>query len=88
MPRRGDLEILLGTARQLSKLCEQGAALVEGARTNQAGESIVMAARGMHSQLLRTKHAVEDELVAWALDCERCGLRIHWVPGEGCELGH
>jgi hypothetical protein len=33
-------------------------------------------------------HACEDVLVAFVLDCVRCGRRFHWVPGEGCTLGH
>jgi hypothetical protein len=31
---------------------------------------------------------VEDVLVAFVFDCERCGRRVHWVPGDGCALGH
>jgi hypothetical protein len=46
------------------------------------------AARQMHSNLLRTKHATEDVLVAFVLDCSRCGRRVHGVTGEGCVLGH
>jgi hypothetical protein len=46
------------------------------------------AARMMASDLLRSKHAIEDELVAFVLDCNRCGRRVHWVFGEGCDLGH
>ncbi len=58
------------------------------ARDHHADGLVMGAARKMHSELLRTKHAVEDELVAWVLDCERCGRRVHLVPGEGCALGH
>jgi hypothetical protein len=46
------------------------------------------AARKMASDLQRTKHEAEDVLVAFVLDCNRCGRRVHWVPGESCELGH
>jgi hypothetical protein len=88
MPRHGDLEVLLRTAGQLTKLCQQGAALVAEARDHHADAAIMAAARKMASDLLRTKHAAEDVLVAYVLDCERCGRGVHWVPGEGCALGH
>ncbi len=58
--------------------------MVQEARVRQAGNVVMAAAQQMHSELLRTKHAVEDELVTWALDCSRCGRRVHWVPGVGC----
>jgi hypothetical protein len=86
--RRGDLITLMRAARQLAKLCDSGAAMVAQARDSDAAEALMIAARQMHSELLRTKHSVEDELVTWILDCERCGRRVHWVPGEGCALGH
>jgi hypothetical protein len=86
MPR-GDLEILLRSARHLAKLCEQGVAMVAEARES-GSEAVFEMARSMHNQPLRTKHALEDELVAWVLDCNRCGRHVHCVPGEGCELGH
>jgi len=88
MPRRDELTVLLRSASQLAKLCEQGAALVKEARHRQVDGVVLGAARRMHSELLRTKHAAEDALVAFVLDCSRCGLRVHWVPGEGCALGH
>jgi hypothetical protein len=88
MPSHGDLGTLLRTARQLAKLFQQGAGLVEEAHEHHASEQVMAAARVMHSELLSTKHAVEDELVAFVVDCERCGRRVHWVPGHGCELGH
>src|SRR5437764_5106155 len=83
----GGLPILLGTARQLAKLCRGAAALVQEARdAGHQDDAVIAAARLMHSDLLRTKHAVEDELVTWVLDCSRCGRRVHWVVGEGCEI--
>src|SRR6266511_3797850 len=27
-------------------------------------------------------------LFAASAHCERCGRRVHWVPGDGCSLGH
>jgi hypothetical protein len=80
--------VLLRTARQLAKLCQDGAALVEKARARSAPDQVMAAARQMRWELLRTKHAVEDELVAFVLDCERCGRRVHWVSGESCTLVH
>ncbi len=62
--------------------------MVQEARVRQPDSGVMAAARSMHSELLRTKHAIEDDLVTWILNCERCGRRVHWVPGEGCELGH
>jgi hypothetical protein len=47
--------------------------MVQEARVRQADSVVMAAARQMHSELLSTKHAVEDELVAFVLDCERCG---------------
>jgi hypothetical protein len=76
------------SARQLAKLCQDGAALAAEARDANAPPSVMAAARKMASDLQRTKHALEDELVAFVLDCNRCGRRVHWVPGEGCALGH
>ena len=75
------------SARRLARLCRDGAALVAEARDHEVGDAVMAGVRKMHSDLLRTKHAAEDELVAFVLDCERCGRRVHWVPGEGCELG-
>ena len=83
------LAALLRTARKLAKLCRGAAALVQEAREAGQGDDAVMAAaRLMHNDLLRTEHAVEDELVTWVLDCSLCGRRVHWVVGEGCEMGH
>jgi hypothetical protein len=86
MRRRGDLTIPLRAARQLAASCRQAADLADQARGS--GQAIEQAARQMHSDLQRSKHAIEDELVAWVQDCERCGRRVHWVVGEGCALGH
>jgi hypothetical protein len=88
MPDPSELSVLLRTARQLAKLCEQGATLVAEARAHRAAPAVMAAARRMHSETLRTKHAAEDVLVAFVLDCSRCGRRVHWLPGEGCALGH
>jgi hypothetical protein len=67
MPRHDELSVLMRTARQLAKLCRDGAALVAEARDRSAPEQVMAAARSMHSELLSTKHA----LVTWVLDCER-----------------
>jgi hypothetical protein len=80
--------VLLWSARQLSKLCRDAAALVAEARDADAPPAVMSAARKMASDLQRTKHEAEDVLVAFVLDCNRCGRRVHWVPGESCELGH
>jgi len=61
---------------------------VAEARDHDADAAVMEAARVMHSDLLRSKHAAEDVLVAFVRDCNRCGRRVHWVPGEGCDLGH
>ena len=58
------------------------------ARDHHAPPAVMAAARQMASDLQRTKHEAEDVLVAFVLDCNRCGRRVHWVPGEGCKLGH
>ena len=71
MAGRGEPRTLVRTARQLAKLCQDGAALVPDARERRAPESVMAAARSMHSQLLRTKQAIEDELVSFVVDCER-----------------
>ena len=42
----------------------------------------------MASDLMRSKHAAEDVLVAFVLDCNRWGRRVRWVRGEECALGH
>src|SRR4051794_2988799 len=86
MSAGNDLKTLIRTARRLAGLVAQAEALVEEAR--EVRGPVLEAARVMHSDLLRTKHAVEDELVAWILDCQRCGLRVHWVVGEGGRVGH
>ena len=88
MPRRDELTVLLRSARELAKLCQQGADLVAEARGHHADSAVMAAARMMASDLQRGKHAIEDELVAFVLDCSRCGPQVDWVPGEGCELGH
>jgi hypothetical protein len=85
MRRQDELTVLLRTARRLSDLCAQGAAHEAEARDHYADAAIMAAARRMHSETLRTKHAAEDALVAFVLDCSRCGRRVHWVPSDGCE---
>ncbi|HYT78328.1 MAG TPA: hypothetical protein VEQ37_03555 [Actinomycetota bacterium] len=72
MPLHDELSVLLRTARQLSKLCQQGAGLVEEARDRDAPEQVMAAPRSMHSELLRTKHAVEDELRAFFTGSQVC----------------
>jgi len=85
MRRHGDFAVLLRTARELARLCRGAAKLVQEARdAGHQDDTVIAAARLMHSDLLRTKHAVEDELVTWVLDCSKCGRRVHWVVGEGC----
>lgn len=80
--------MLMRSARQLAKLCRDGAALVTEARDHHADPAVMAAARKMHSDVLRTKHAAKDVLVAFVLDCSRWSRRVHWVPGEDCALGH
>jgi hypothetical protein len=80
--------VLLRSARQLAKLCRDGTELVAEARDANATPSVLAAARQMHSTLPPTKHEAEDVLVAFVLDCNRCGRRVHWVPGDDCQLGH
>ena len=82
------LTVLLQSARELARLCQQRAALVAEARDAKVPQAVMAAALKMASDLQRTKHAAEDVLVVFVLDCIRCGRRVHWVPGEGCELGH
>jgi hypothetical protein len=88
MPRRDELTVLLRSARQLSKLCLDAAVLLTQAREAHAPPAVEAAARQMALNLMRTKHEAEDVLVAFVLDCNRCGLRVHRVPGERCGLGH
>jgi len=88
MPRHDELTVLMRSARELAKLCRDGAALVAEAREHHADPAVMAAARKMASDLQRTKHAAEDVLVAFVLDCSRCGRRVHWVRGEGCNLSH
>jgi hypothetical protein len=83
VPRHDELAVLLRSARQLAKLCRDGAALLAEAREHQADPAVMAAARKMASTLLRTKHEAEDVLVAFVLDCSRCGRRVHWGPGRG-----
>jgi len=72
LSRRDELAVLLRSARQLAKLCRDGAALVAEARDADAPRVVMAATRQMHSNLQRTKHAAEDVLVAYVLDCSRC----------------
>src|SRR5262249_46814272 len=83
MSHRDELTALLTMARRLSKLCRQGVAVVIEARDHHADPSVMDAASHMASELLKTEHAAEDELVAFVLDCSRCGRRVHWVPRRG-----
>ena len=46
---------------------------MEEARDSHAPEQVMAAARKMHSETLRTKHTARDALVAFVLDCTRCG---------------
>jgi hypothetical protein len=84
---RNDLEILTHAADQLAGVIGQVEEFLQEAKTTVGAGRVVETAGLIHSDLLRTKDAVEDELVAWVLDCERCGRPMHWVPGDGCDLG-
>jgi hypothetical protein len=66
--RAAELETLLHTARQLTKLGQESAALVAEARERLADATVMAAARQMHSTLLRTKHETEDLLVSFVLE--------------------
>jgi hypothetical protein len=87
MSESGDLSILLRAGRKLEALCRQAEAVV-GETQGLENPAVRTAAREMQAQLRRTKHALEIQLVAWVLDCQSCGRRVHWVVGEDCELGH
>ena len=88
MPRDDELTVLMRSAQQLAKLRRDAVLLLAEAQEANAPPGVTAAAREMHANLQRTKHEAEDVLVAFVLDCVRCGRRVHWVPGEGCELGH
>jgi hypothetical protein len=83
-----ELGVLVHSALSLAKICHEAAVLVNEARERDAPLEVKAAARRVHNDLLWTKHELEDELVMVILDCSRCGQRVHWVPGEGCALGH
>jgi hypothetical protein len=48
----------------------------------------VAAAKRLRLELLGVKGDLERELSGLLLDCQRCGQRLHWVPGVGPLLGH
>ena len=68
MPRHDELTVLLRSARQLAKLCRDAAALVSEARDHEVPPEVMAGVRKVHSDLLRSKHALEDEIVAFVLD--------------------
>jgi hypothetical protein len=41
-----------------------------------------------HTAELKVLVKTAQQLVAWILDCQVCGLRVHWVLGEGARVGH
>ena len=49
---------------------------------------LMVAAKSLRAQLLRTEGELEREIARWVLDCARCHSRVHWVSGVGPEPGH
>jgi hypothetical protein len=39
-------------------------------------------------ELLKVKADLERELEDFVLNCEKCGLDVHWVSGLGVSPGH
>jgi hypothetical protein len=52
------------------------------------GDEVMLAAKTLRLELLKTKGDLERELSGWVLDCRRCNRRVHWVSGVGPEPGH
>jgi hypothetical protein len=51
------------------------------------GAGLVIAAKSLRAELLRTKGELERELCRFLLHCERCNRRVHWVSGIGADPG-
>jgi len=65
-------------------------ALVDEAISVGHGRSdpLVTHAKMLRLELLNVKADLERELETWSLNCNKCGLDVHWVGGLGVSPGH
>ncbi len=79
--------------RAVHAIAEQAAAvrkLVDDALAATLVESdpLVVHAKELRLELLKTKAAVERELEGFSLICSSCGRNVHWVSGLAATPGH
>ncbi len=70
-------------ARDAYRLVEEASDVGLG---DEAG--LMIAAKSLRAELLRTKGELERAISRWILECERCNRRVYWVIGVGPEPGH
>jgi hypothetical protein len=46
-----------------------------------ADHHVTVAAKQVRLELLKVKADLERELGTWVLDCNACGMDVHWVQG-------
>ena len=51
-------------------------------------DPLVVHAKMLRLELLKVKADLERELEDFVLNCENCGLDVHWVSGLGVSPGH
>jgi hypothetical protein len=80
-----DAETLERTVLQVADLAANAAMVVEEARAaGLVGQGLIMRpALEVRAGLLDLKQDLERELGSWILNCRRCGMRVHWIPGPG-----
>ena len=49
---------------------------------------VTVHAKMLRLELLKVKADLERELEDFSLNCTKCGLDVHWVPGLGVSPGH
>ncbi len=49
---------------------------------------VVVRAKELRLELLRTKAALERELATWMLTGKSCGRHVYWIAGHGDAPGH
>jgi hypothetical protein len=85
-----EAEVLQRAIRAIAERARDAYRIVEEA--GDAGldhdDGIMVAAKSLRAELLRTKGELERELSRSAFTCTRCNRRVHWVSGAGPAPGH
>jgi hypothetical protein len=86
---RREREILEHAVRTVAEQAVEADELVDEAKAAGGGDHpVTVHAKMLRLELLRVKADLERELEDFVLNCSKCGLDVHWVPGLGVTPGH